>query len=318
MAQKDERKGDARIQELERENAHLKQVLRENLESARLLVRKDRELTATNDKLAERTKELNEIGKILVNRDRELSESNERLRELDEVKTQFVSVAAHQLRTPLTGIKWSLHALLSGRVDDLSNEQEKFVRDAFNATERVIKLVNDLLNVSRLEEGRFGFTFSLQSIVPIIKQVCERHQDTAEQKHISFSLNVDEAGIPEVYADEERIDIVFDNMVNNALKYTKPNGEVAVSVFTKDGNVVVSVSDTGIGIPEKQKTHIFKRFFRARNAQLYHTNGTGLGLYLSKNIVEQHDGDMYLESEEMKGTTVYATIPIPREEENEK
>lgn len=302
---------EARLQELEAENTRLREVLHENMESVKMLLGKDQELIETNVQLEERTHELNEIGKVLVNRDRELTNSNERLRELGDLKTQFVSVAAHQLRTPMTGIRWTMETLLSEDEGALTEEQKEMLKEASDATVRLVKLVNDLLNVSRLEEGRFGFNFKVQSLMPIIESAYERFGSIAETRQVSLSLKEPEISVPDVSLDKDRIEIVFDNMLENAIKYSKEGGMVTLSVSSEKGNVVVSVSDTGIGIPEKQKHHIFKRFYRARNAQLHDTHGTGLGLYLSKNIVAEHGGTMDLESEEDKGTTVHVALPVP-------
>ena len=260
----------------------------------------------------QRTAELDETAKILIRRDLELTESNERLRDLDTIKSQFVSVAAHQLRTPLTGIKWTLHALLEEQVGRLNQEQKKFAGDAYKSTIRLINLINDLLDVARLEEGKFGFVMKRQAILPLVKNLCKRLEKIAASKGIKFSLEFPKDGIPLLDLDEEKIGIVLENLVDNAIKYTLPGGSIIVRVMKEEKRVSVEVTDTGIGMPQKQVVQVFKKFFRAENAQLYQTSGTGLGLYLAKNIVEHHEGEMFFTTEENKGSIFTFWLPIPK------
>ena len=269
------------------------------------------ELTKANERLQELNKELDEIGKVLVRRDLELTSSNERLRALDVIKSQFVSVAAHQLRTPLTGIKWTLHALLEEQLGRLNPEQRKFAGDAYKATLRLVDLVNDLLDVSRLEEGRFGFKMKRQAIVPVVKSSYERFKKIAANKGIKFLLKLPKENIPLLEFDGEKIGIVLENLIDNAIKYTSPGGSVTVRVVTEKKRVNIEVIDTGIGVPKGQISRIFTKFFRGENAQLYQTSGTGLGLYLSKNIVSHHNGAMFFTTEEGKGSTFSFSIPFP-------
>ncbi len=279
----------------------------------------EREVREKTNKLNELNKSLqtwlqenDEIGKILVRRDLELTQANERLRDLDEAKSQFVSVAAHQLRTPLTGIKWTLHALLEEQMGRLNEEQEKFAGDAYKATVRLIDLVNDLLDVARLEEGRFGFKIKKQSLVPLVKKVYENFQKAAKGKGIKFSLKLPKEIIPFLDFDEEKIAIALENLVDNAIKYTPPGGKVTATLYEEKNRVSVEVADTGIGMPADQIGKVFTKFFRAENAQLYQTSGTGLGLYLAQNIVEHHGGAMFFKTEENKGSTFTFSLPIPK------
>ena len=279
----------------------------------------EREVREKTNKLNELNKSLqiwlqenDEIGKILVRRDLELTQSNERLRDLDEAKSQFVSVAAHQLRTPLAGIKWTLYALLEAKVGRLNEEQEKFAGDAYKATIRLIDLVNDLLDVARLEEGRFGFKIKKQSLVPLVKKAYENFQKAAKGKGIKFSLELPKEDIPFLDFDEDKIAIVLENLVDNAIKYTPPGGKVALVIRKEKNRVSVEVADTGIGMPASQIGRVFTKFFRAENAQLYQTSGTGLGLYLAQNIVEHHGGAMFFKTEENKGSTFTFSLPISK------
>ncbi|MDP2664539.1 MAG: HAMP domain-containing sensor histidine kinase [bacterium] len=266
----------------------------------------------TNARLKELLQEQDTTAKILVRRDLELTRANERLRDLDEIKSQFVSVAAHQLRTPLTGIKWTLNALLEEGLGRLNREQRKFAKDAYESTLRLIDLINDLLDASRLEEGRFGFKKKRQAFVPLVKKACETFKKAAAEKGVAFPLHLPKGAIPQLDFDEERMRIVLENLLDNAIKYTLPGGSVTVKLWQEKGKVIVEVADTGIGMAEDQISKVFTKFFRAENAQLYQTSGTGLGLYLVKNIVEHHGGAIFFTTKENKGSAFTFTLPIPK------
>ena len=289
-----------KIKKLERKNVHI----------SKLLEKKEGELIAANLTLQERNKESNEVAKVLVRRDLELTETNERLRELDSIKSEFVSVAAHQLRTPLTGIKWTLNALLNEEVGTLDEKQKKFISDGLVSTYRLIELINDLLDTARLEEGKFGFSFKVQALTPILEQTVKNYEVIAKEKGIEFTLKLPEAELPFLKLDTEKIGIVFDNLIDNAIKYTIPGGKVAVQVSIDKKYVVIEVEDTGIGIPKAQFHRMFTKFFRAVNAQLAETSGTGLGLYVSYNIVKRHKGTLSFESREGEGSTFILSLPL--------
>ncbi len=300
------------LEELNRSRLRLQEFLYENYLSAKMLIQRDRELVAANQELQTRNEELNEAGKLLVRRDLELTETNERLRALDAAKSEFVSVAAHQLRSPLTGIKWTIYSLWEQSFGKLNKRQKKLVQDALTATNRLITLINDLLDVARLEEGRFGFRFSRQEIMPIVQHMFERLKPAAAEKNIQFSLQVSQPkSIPPLELAPDKIVIVLENLFENAIKYTLPGGRVEVSVEKENDRVVVKVRDTGIGIPRDELKRVFSKFFRAQNAQLYQTSGTGLGLYLAKNIIEHHKGTMFFESNEQKGSIFGFWLPLP-------
>jgi PAS domain S-box-containing protein len=231
---------------------------------------------------------------------------------IERMKTEFVSISAHQLRTPLSAIKWSLKMLLDGDLGDLTKEQKEFVEKAYLSNERMIRLVNDLLNVTRIEEGRFLTNLKAENFVEIIKEMYPSFQELARKKNLAIELILKQDKFPLVLVDREKIKIVIQNLVENAIHYT-PKGKITITVEIKDNNLLFSVKDTGIGIPEKQKDRIFSRFFRAENAILSETEGTGLGLFISKNIIEAHGGKIWFESKEGEGTTFYFTLPLEKE-----
>ena len=230
---------------------------------------------------------------------------------LERTKREFVSIAAHQLRTPLTNIKWSVGYLLSGMKGELAEAQRELVAQSLDAVDRMIALVNDLLDVSRIEEGRFGVNPRRQSISPILRRVAELARKSAPKRGIAFTFDAED-NLPLLDIDADKVEIVLNNILDNAMQYTPSGGSVSVRVRAADSHVMISVSDTGIGIPLRDRERIFTKFFRAPDAQARHTDGSGLGLYVAKNIVDQHGGAITFESEEGGGTTFFVSLPIPR------
>lgn len=275
-----------------------------------VILRNNYRLGQLNDKSNELLKENYEVGKILVQRDIELTEANTRLMALDASKSEFVSVAAHQLRTPVTGIRWSFNALLDHELGVMNSEQEKVLQDGLKSSIRMIALINDLLNVARIEEGRFGLRFKKLPFGPMMQGVIDRHKKTIDEKGILLLLDIQSA-IPSLNLDEEKMNIALDNIFDNAIKYTAPGGTVTVKIKEEGSNIHVLISDTGIGIPKNQINKLFVKFFRADNAMRFQTSGSGLGLYVVKNVVESHGGIITVTSEENKGTTFAFTLPIP-------
>ncbi|MCH7828790.1 PAS domain-containing protein [Patescibacteria group bacterium] len=236
-----------------------------------------------------------------------------REREIERMKSDFVSLAAHQLRTPLTAIKWSTQMLLDGDAGKLAREQEELLRKSSQSTDRMIHLINDLLNVTRIEEGRYLYQPSFEQLGDIVKSMVRSYRDTAKQKKIRLELKLPKKEIPLILLDVEKIRLAVQNLLENALHYTLPGGRVTVRVSHDTKEVLVSLTDTGIGIPQKQQPRVFEKFFRAANARKVDTEGSGLGLYLVHNIVEAHGGTIWFESEEGKGTTFTFSLPIKEE-----
>ena len=259
-----------------------------------------------------RTSELEELDKttrLLIKRDLELSEANKRLEELDAVKSDFVSIAAHQLRTPLTGIKWSFIALQEKETGPLNPEQKKIVDSGLDAIDHTINLINDLLNVAHIEDGKFGFNFKETAILPVIQKSFERFEAVAGEKGVWFTTKLTEKPLPNISVDSEKISLALDNLLDNAIKYTSPGGKVTLEVAYEKNEIKITVSDTGIGIPKNQFDRVFSKFFRAENALLFQTSGSGLGLYMVKNIIDRHCGTITVKSEENRGTTFVIALP---------
>jgi len=271
---------------------------------------RERELEKINEKLRKTNQEFMETTKKLFEREAELTKANQRLQEIDNVKSEFVSVAAHQLRTPLTGIKWSYTTLLDKNTGPVNKVQKEIAEKGLETIDYAISVINDLLNTARLEEGKTGFNFTVQPIGPIIEEIINQHKAIIEEKKIELAVDVPLSSSFSFNFDKERMAIVFDNILANALKYTPPGGRISLKSFRSEKTIQFKIADTGIGIPEKDLDKVFSKFFRSKNAVGFQTSGSGLGLYVAKNIVEKHGGTVELESEENRGTTFTITLPI--------
>ncbi|MBU1292353.1 PAS domain-containing protein [Patescibacteria group bacterium] len=231
-------------------------------------------------------------------------------KEIERLKTEFVSIAAHQLRTPLSAIKWSLKMLLDGDVGSLMPEQLDFLKKGYESNERMITLVNDLLNVARIEEGRFVYDLTSQSLEEIIKKEIDELSKVIAKKKIKLIFDKPKRTLPKVEVDKEKISIVIQNLLDNAIRFNNPGGKVTISMEYDKINLKVIVKDDGIGIPKDQQKRIFDKFFRTNNAIRLETEGTGLGLFICKNIIKAHGGRIWFESEKDKGSIFCFTLPI--------
>jgi len=232
-----------------------------------------------------------------------------REREVEQLKSNFLTTASHQLRTPLAGIKWALEAVLKEKDGALTPAQKKMVEEASETNEHLITLTNDLLDVSRIEEGQFGYTFEMTDLGALAREVVAAFAEEAVQHGVTLTMTEPDAPLPPVSVDREKMKVAIDNLVDNAVKYTPKGGVVAVSLTAGPDTLSLSVRDTGIGIADKDRVFIFNKFFRAPNAVLRETGGSGLGLYIAKNIVEHHRGMVSFESRENGGSTF--TIQLP-------
>ncbi|MBU0476607.1 PAS domain S-box protein [Patescibacteria group bacterium] len=229
---------------------------------------------------------------------------------IERMKTEFVSIAAHQLRTPLSAIKWTLRMLLDGDLGGLSQEQENFVKKSYESNERMIGLINDLLNVSRIEEGRYLYKPTLERLGDVVHFVINSYQEEARKRKVNLEFKKPETELPKVSIDVEKTRLAVQNLLDNAIKYTLPGGKVTVSLKNTKKGIEFSIKDTGVGIPKDQQERVFAKFFRGANIMRMETEGSGLGLFITKNIIEAHGGKIWFESEEGKGSTFYFALPI--------
>jgi signal transduction histidine kinase len=243
--------------------------------------------------------------------------ANARLRELDRQKSEFVSIASHQLRTPLTAIKGYSSMLLDGSFGKLYKGSVEPVEKIYRSSQRLVGVVEDFLNVTRIEQGRMQYDFAPVDMHYICENVIEELSLGAKDKGLDLISKCGEAGAI-VSADPGKIRQVALNLVDNAVKYTE-KGEVQVCLEDSDPeHVIFKVTDTGIGIPKGFKKHMFEKFSRADNSSMYHANGSGIGLYIVKEIVKAHHGTITVDSKEGKGTIFTVVLPRVKEETKKK
>lgn len=238
-----------------------------------------------------------------------LGEANEKLRELDKLKSQFLSVATHELRTPLS-IILGYNSMLSEMLRDRLDEQEQeTLRESVSACKRLIRLVNSMLDVTQIESGKMRMHFEPTDLRRIINSVGTLFQQEARSKKVHIGVELP-SRLPRVVMDPERIEQVLVNLVGNALKFTEAGGSITVSVRSVEGGVRVAISDTGIGIAPEDRAKIFDEFAQVRRqAKNRQKEGSGLGLAIARRIVEAHRGTLDVESEVGRGSTFHFTIP---------
>ncbi|MDB5178634.1 MAG: Sensor protein resE [Patescibacteria group bacterium] len=235
--------------------------------------------------------------------------ANRHLKELDHAKDEFISMASHQLRTPLTTIKGYLSMLLEGDAGKLTKPQKEFVDYAFGSSERMVNLISDLLNVSRLSAGRFLIQTKPTDMVQMIADEVRQLGSHAKAKGIQLVFDKPAEPLPPAEIDDNKTRQVIMNFIDNAIYYTQ-KGEVRVTLEQSGDSVRLEVRDTGIGVPEKAKRKLFSKFFRADNAQIVRPDGTGLGLYLAKRVIEDQGGTIIFSSIEGKGSTFGFELPF--------
>jgi len=281
-----------------------------NMQTVEELKNKIAELEAKIAKMEQASSDYNTGTKLLIRRDLELSRANEKLQKVDEIKSNFISIVAHQLRTPLSGIKWTLSMLLGGDMGELNNDQKTFLMKSFESNARMITLVNDMLVADGIQSGRVHYGFKHTDIVDLMDNVLFEVSPQANKRNIKIEYKNKFENLPQAYVDPETMRAVLQNLLENAIKYTKDNGKIEIDVKKENDHLLVSIADNGIGIPKEQAKDVFARFFRAKNAIKQETDGSGLGLYIAKTIVEKNGGKIWFDSAENKGSTFYFTVPL--------
>ncbi|OGZ30757.1 MAG: hypothetical protein A2835_03005 [Candidatus Niyogibacteria bacterium RIFCSPHIGHO2_01_FULL_45_28] len=231
---------------------------------------------------------------------------------VEKMKREFVSIAAHQLRTPLSGLRWLVIMLLKGDLGKLNVRQKKFLKQGRDNADYMTRMIDELLDVSRMEEGRYHYEPEKINVVSVLKEVVEEHQIKIDAK--ALTLNMEETKVlPDIFIDPATFRISFQNVLENAVRYTGSGGKIDVSAREEGGKVVVVVKDNGIGIPEEEKEQIFTKFFRGKKAIQMETEGNGIGLYVVRSILESQGGNVRFESKEGEGTAVYLSLPVFKE-----
>ena len=233
---------------------------------------------------------------------RELRQTNSKLLAIDKAKDEFISIASHQLRTPLTTVKGYLSMLLEGGMGKVSPEQRTVLQQSFDSSERMAYVVSDLLNLMRLRTGKFSVDTSPTNLAEVVESELSYIQEQAKHKNLSVVFEKP-ANFPILMLDDTKLRQVIKNFVYNALFYTLPGGSVTVELSEQTGNVFFRVKDTGIGVPKEEQKHLFTQFYRAKNARDIRPDGTGVGLFISKKVIAAHHGTILFESVEGKGST---------------
>lgn len=231
-----------------------------------------------------------------------------REKEIDKAKTEFVSLASHQLRTPLSAISWYTEMLLNGDAGEINEKQKEYLNEVYYGNQRMIDLVNALLNVSRIEMGSFIVEPEEVDVVTLFNSVVLELKQKIEQKRLNVVTNFSK-NFPKLFLDKKLMRIILQNIFSNAVKYTQEMGTISIGAKVESGFLEVEVKDNGFGIPKDEQVKIFDKLFRATNVREKETDGTGLGLYIVKSILDHSGGSISFESVENEGTTFVVKIP---------
>ena len=238
-----------------------------------------------------------------------ITQGFERLAEANRMKTEFISIVSHQLRSPLSNLKWAIELLMSGRLGDVGEKQTEYFRILKENSARMQELVSDLLTVSRVETSSFSLKKKDFSLIELTEEVMKEFEIFVRSSNIKLDLKFQE-NLPKVFADSFQIRLVVDNLLDNAIRYITKGGEVKMKIERKNSKIYFEIKDSGVGIPQKDQKHIFQKFFRAENATRYQTQGSGLGLYIAKTIIEKSGGKIGFKSQEGVGSTFWFALPI--------
>ncbi|MCE9585485.1 HAMP domain-containing histidine kinase [Candidatus Nomurabacteria bacterium] len=243
---------------------------------------------------------------------KKLKEENERLRQLCAIKSDIISISAHQIRTSLSALKWIIKMFLDGDLGKITFEQENLLRKAYESNDRSINTVNDLLLANKTENvTEKEYIFESVNMVEIIEKSIFDFSGESYNNGIEIIFLKPNEKIQEVKADKEKIRVVFQNLLENAIKYSNYHGKIFIGIRMNEENFIeVSVKDTGIEISEENKSKIFEKFYRTPEAQKKEVVGSGIGLFTVKKIVENHGGKIWFNSEKGSSTTFFFTIPI--------
>jgi signal transduction histidine kinase len=254
----------------------------------------------------------------------QLEKANQELRRIDDIKSEFISVASHELRTPLAAIKNAILLILKGKTGEVNETQVKFLSMAERNISRLTNILNDLLNLSRIESGRTQFNFENIELKETVEFVASSLRAQADVKKIQLEVEAPEQ-LPSVYGDREKIEQILTNLIGNAIKFTLEEGKILITIkppprseYGGHGDMLsVSVKDTGIGIPKEHLDAVFEKFYQVEGSLHRSVGGTGLGLAITKGLIEAHQGKIWVESEVGKGSTFTFTLPISKGDRRE-
>ena len=240
----------------------------------------------------------------------QLAAANKQLKSLDALKTEFLSIATHQLRTPLTGIKGYISMIADDDFGEVKPEQKKVLDDVLDNTEKLVHLIADFLDISRIERGKLEINRRPTNVEKMVASIVNIFQPNAQEKRVQLVYHPPKSPLPEMQMDEDKFRQVFLNIVDNAVKYT-PTGRIDVYLTKKPNSFLFESRDTGVGMNDADKMRLFQRFSRASDAYKTNATGTGLGMYVAKNVVERHGGKIWAESQGRgQGTSFFVEVPF--------
>lgn len=238
-----------------------------------------------------------------------ITHSIEKLAEASRMKMEFLTIMTHQIRTPFTNLRWVVDLLMANKVGSLSKKQNEYLEILKENSDRLEELINKIVTVSKIEQGEFPIQKKKFSLEELIARTVKESRVYAAASNVEVKTDISK-DIPELFADKSQITEVIENLLNNAIKYSKKKGKVKILAIKKEKKVYVEIKDSGLGIPEEDQKYIFRKFFRSGNAIKHKTQGSGLGLFIIKSIIEAHKGKVGFSSKKGKGSTFWFTLPI--------
>jgi len=238
-----------------------------------------------------------------------ITNSFERLAEANRMKSEFVSIVSHQLRSPLSNLRWALELLMSGKLGKIEEKQTEYFKIIKENSNRMTELIKDLLIVSRIETAKLLIKKMEFSLEDLVKELIKEFTPFARASNVEIKFRAKE-NLPKIFADQSQIRLVIENFLDNAIRYIKGIGVVEIKIESQEKNIYFEIKDTGVGIPKEEQKYIFQKFFRSENVLRYQTQGSGLGLYISKAIIEKSEGEIGFKSQEGIGSTFWFTLPI--------
>lgn len=230
---------------------------------------------------------------------------------LDRMKTEYITIMSHKFLTPLTNIKWSADFLLGDKID--SKKKDENIKNILNNADRLVKLTSYLLNITEIEEGLFGYNFEKLDMSVVMEEVIQNYTEESRQKNVKIIYRKSDNAPCFVSGDKNRLNAAVSNYLDNAIKYTPEGGNVQVLLEEKNGEMQISFNDNGIGVSPESIRSLFTKFFRDKRARSVHTEGSGIGLFIVKNIIEHHGGKVGYLTDDGEGSTFFLTLPLYKE-----
>lgn len=228
---------------------------------------------------------------------------------IENITSDFVTLASHQLRTPLSAIKWNTEILLSKKLGKLDGKQTKYLQEIYRSNERAINLVNDLLDVSRIQEGKIHLDLRPTRVEDVAEEIIDSLQTLIKASQVSIDFEIINGPLPKVETDQEKLKRIIVNLLSNSIKYTHSAGKIKITIVKNKRHLTISVKDSGVGIPRTEQQKVFQKFFRSANAMRLSPDGSGLGLFIAKSLIDAMGGKMWFDSKQDKGTTFFFTLP---------